>query len=384
MHPSLPQASSLHDSVSTTLVQAIREGIHQAGGWWPFDRFVHAALYTPGLGYYDSGRTIFGAGPSSGSDFITAPEMSPLFGHALAAQVRQVLEARGACDVWEFGAGNGALAMALLQTLGDRIQRYTIVEVSSALRRRQEERLAPWSDRVRWASTLPDAFDGVVIGNEVLDAMPFKRVQWDGTAWHELGVGLVICRDGQVPERAFTTIESSDTIGDPPSALLGQLWVTGTTTELHPQAEAWVATIAQRLNPGSLALLIDYGFPEAEYYHVQRTAGTMMCHRAHRADDDPLIDVGLKDITTHVNFTGVALAAQQAGSQVVGYTSQGRFLLNCGLADLLQQADLRGKNAAHRLIAEHEMGELFKVMAIGRDLGFEPLGFAVGDRTHRL
>ncbi len=365
------------DSVSSALLQAICQGIAQAGGWWPFDRFVQAALYEPDLGYYTSGRRIFGALPGSGSDFITAPEMSPLFGQALAAQVRQALAASGASEIWEFGAGSGALAQSLLQTLGNRVTRYNIVDVSGTLRSAQQARLAPWAGVVHWPQALPDAFHGVVIGNEVLDAVPFKRVHWDGAVWREQGVA--VGADG-----ALVMAVSHASVQAPVQGGAAPAWVPGTTTETHPQAHALVATVAERLAPGAMALWIDYGFPEAEYYHQQRSGGTMMCHRAHRADADALSDVGDKDITTHVNFTGVALAAQSAGADVMGYTSQARFLLNCGLADLMQNADLVGKNAAHRLMAEHEMGELFKVMALGRALTFEPLGFVAGDRTHRL
>jgi SAM-dependent MidA family methyltransferase len=159
--------------------------------------------------------------------------------------------------------------------------------------------------------------------------------------------------------------------------------VPGTTVEIHPQAEAFVRTLAERLTRGA-AFFIDYGFPEAEYYHPQRLGGTLMCHRAHQADGNPLVDVGLKDITAHVNFTGIALAAQDAGFDVLGYTSQARFLLNCGLADLLQGADVRTTANAQKLITEHEMGELFKVIALAKGVSFDALGFAAGDRSHRL
>ncbi len=376
-------------SVSTELVGVIAQGITHDGGWWPFDRFMQAALYTPGLGYYNSGRVIFGASPRSGSDFITAPEMSPLFGQALAAQVRQVLDASGSSDVWELGAGTGALAQALLQTLGDRVTCYTIVDVSGTLRATQQATLAPWGERVHWASALPSAFEGVVIGNEVLDAVPFKRLGWDGAVWREHGVTLGATRSATRSATGSATrgVEATFAWSPRPTDLSppqGLDFEPGTVTETHAQAEALVASISERLAPGAVALFIDYGFPEAEYYHPQRKAGSMMCHQAHQADDDPLVDVGRKDITTHINFTAVALAAQAAGAQVLGYTSQGRFLLNCGLADLMQNADLRAKNAAHRLLAEHEMGELFKVMALGKGVGVDLLGFAAGDRTHRL
>jgi SAM-dependent MidA family methyltransferase len=385
------------------LADAIRHGIAADGGWWPFDRFMHAALYTPGLGYYAGGRMILGASPASGSDFVTAPEMSPHFGHTLAAQVAQLLDACGDAGggrgaLWEFGAGSGALAEQLLDALGERVTRYTIVDVSVALQARQRERLARFGERVRWAFELPAAFErGVVIGNEVLDAMPVKRIAFDGQAWVERGVavdgdGRFVDADRPTPLR-------------PPRA---EGFEAGAVTELHLEAQAFVATIAERLRHAA-ALFVDYGFPEAEYYHPQRAGGTLMTHRAHRAGVDVLADPGAQDITAHLDFTALALAAQDAGADVLGYTSQGRFLLNAGLIGLLDEAalppgrsrggptpsggserhghggaDLRAKNAAHRLIAEHEMGELFKVLLFARGVDVDAIGFAEGDRTHRL
>ena len=169
-----------------------------------------------------------------------------------------------------------------------------------------------------------------------------------------------------------------------PTAALTGPFVPGTVTEIHPQSEAWVRTLAESLHRGA-AILVDYGFPEAEYYHPQRSGGTLMCHRAHRADADPLADIGSKDITAHVNFSAIALAAQDAGFDVAGYATQARFLINCGLLELLQGADVRTAAAAQKLLAEHEMGELFKVLMLARGMpGFEPLGFTAGDRSHTL
>jgi SAM-dependent MidA family methyltransferase len=354
------------------LAALIREQVAAAGGWLPFDRFVHLALYAPGLGYYARGALQLGAWPASGSDFITAPELSPLFGRALARQVLEGLDAAQAEEIWEFGAGTGALAQQLLETLGDRVRRYTIVEVSAGLQARQRERLAAWGDRVAWAQALPPQISGVVVGNEVLDAMPVRLLAFDGQAWHERGVVW--------PAGGGPSFEDRPTTETPP-------WpgpfVPGTVTERHDQAQAFVRTLADHLVRG-LVLLIDYGFPQAEYYHPQRTGGTLMCHQAHRSDANPLADIGDKDITAHVDFTGIALAAQDAGLDVLGYTSQARFLLNCGLAEQLASAGLRERAAAQKLITEHEMGELFKVLALGRGLSLDPLGFAQGDRMHRL
>jgi SAM-dependent MidA family methyltransferase len=359
------------DSVSARLVAQVCEGIRAAGGWWSFDRFMAAALYAPGLGYYANASAKFGTMPSSGSDFVTAPELSPLFGRALAVQVGQALEASGTHEVWEFGAGSGALAEQLLQALGERVTRYTIVDLSGVLRSRQAGRLARFGERVRWVDALPEAFDGVVVGNEVLDAMPVQLLHFDGAQWQERGVALAADR---------FVWEDRPTALRPP---VDTPFVPGTVTELHLQAEAFVRTLADRLRRGA-AFFLDYGFPEAEYYLPQRTGGTLMCHRAHRSDTDPLADIGLKDITAHVNFTGVALAGQEAGLDVIGYTSQARFLINCGIVPMLAEADIASRAHAQKLLDEHEMGELFKVIAFAKGCRFEPLGFAEGDRTHRL
>lgn len=360
------------------LEHGVAQSIRDAHGWLPFDAFMQQALYAPGLGYYASGSQQFGAWAADGSDFVTAPELSPLFGQVLAVQVAEALHATGTNEIWEFGAGSGALASQILQALaamGATPRRYTIVDVSAALQARQRERLAAFGDRVRWASTLPDVLDGVVLGNEVLDAMPVKLLARTGNAWHERGVTLD--RDGQHFAWA-----------DHPTPLRPPLQVEGThdyVTEVHPQAEAFVRTIAERLARGNgAAFFIDYGFPEAEYYHWQRHMGTLACHHRHRMDDAPLLQVGAKDITTHINFTGIALAAQDAGLDVLGYTSQGRFLLNLGLAERMAAADLPERSRAMKLLAEHEMGELFKVIALAADDGWPARGFAAGDRTHRL
>jgi SAM-dependent MidA family methyltransferase len=359
-------------SVSAPLARLVGAAIDRAGGWIPFSRFMALALYAPGLGYYASGRPIVGRGPRSGSDFVTAPELSPLFAQALARQLGQALEASGSNELWEFGAGSGALATQLLTVLGDRVGRYSIVEVSAPLRERQREATAAFADRMRWIDELPATMAGVVVANEVLDAMPVVLVHFDGVAWLERGVTRGKGDGFGWGDRPTSQRPPVDTPFPP-----------GSTTELHPHAEAFVATLADRLERGAI-FLIDYGFPESEYYHPQRSGGTLMCHRAHRADTDPLADIGLKDITAHLDFSALALAGQAAGLDVVGYTSQARFLLNCGLGELLAMADLRERVDALKLIHEHEMGELFKVLAFAKNVGFEPIGFASGDRRHRL
>jgi len=374
------------ESLTSALLQHLREAIGAAGGWLPFDRFMAMALYQPGLGYYANSSPKFGLLPGGvagqGSDFVTAPELSPLFGATLARQVAQALAATGTDEVWEFGAGTGALALQLIDALdamGQAPRRYTIVDLSGSLRRRQQATLARHAGRVVWVDQLPDAFVGVVVGNEVLDAMPVQLLrraggQSDGV-WHERGVAM--------------DAGGALAWADRPTALRPPVEIDGPhdyLTEIHPQAEAFVRTLAERLRRGA-AFFIDYGFPEAEYYHPQRHMGTLICHRAHRSDDNPLLDVGLKDITAHVNFTGIALAAQDAGMAVLGYTSQGRFLINCGLLDVARDAGPQANAMLGKLVNEHEMGELFKVIglaAAGSEAGWDPIGFAAGDRTHRL
>ena len=370
-----PGAESLSARPPSRLSQRLHAAIRAAGGWLGFDAFMAMALYEPGLGYYTRGAPVFGVmpgfGEGRGSDFVTAPEMSPHFGRTLARQVAQALQATGTQEVLEFGAGSGALAEQLLDTLGDAVQCYTIVDLSGTLRGRQAARLARFAPRVQWLDAWPERIEAVVVGNEVLDAMPVQLLHFDGERWLERGV----VSDGE----GFAW-------GDRPTAQrppADAAFVPGTVTEIHAQAEAFIRSLAERLQRGA-AFFIDYGFPEAEYYHPQRTGGTLMCHQAHLADADPLVQVGEKDITAHVNFSAMALAGQDAGLQVLGYTSQARFLLNCGLLELLQGAGLRETAMAQKLITEHEMGELFKVLGFAKGDDFGALGFSAGDRSHTL
>ncbi|HEX6363494.1 MAG TPA: SAM-dependent methyltransferase [Albitalea sp.] len=362
-------------SVSAPLPALIRRAIERDGGWLPFDRFMAMALYAPGLGYYARDSRQFGFLPSSGSDFVTAPELTPLFGRAVARQVAQALDGCGGTDVWEFGAGSGALARQLVEALGERLGRYHVVEVSGALRARQRETLAAHAARVEWHDALPERIDGVVVGNEVLDAMPVQLLHFDGERWLERGVAL----QGE----GFAWSDRPTALRPPHEGR----FLPGTVTEIHAQAEAFIATLAARLGRGA-AFFLDYGFPAHEYYLAQRHGGTLMCHRAHRADPDPLADVGEKDITAHVDFTGIALAGQDAGLDVLGYTTQARFLMNCGLLNDLAGAPLATVANAQKLLNEHEMGELFKAIGFAKDCDATftqaPLGFETGDRTHTL
>ena len=419
--------------VTAELALHMAQACEAAGGWLPFDDFMAMALYTPGLGYYANGRVTFGRMPGGqstqvpgtppatgalqtpgelpGSDFVTAPELSPLFGEVLAHQVVQALQATGTREVWEFGAGSGALAYQILKHIVQLekatstvfIDKYVIVDLSGTLRARQQDRLRKWAGRVQWADALPDALNGVVLGNEVLDAMPVKLLARVDGQWFERGV-VRVCSHGAgggAPVGApGDLVEPSAVVSghwawaDRPTTLRPPVDVPGEhdhLTEIHPQAEAFMRTLADRLQHGA-AFLIDYGFPEAEYFHPQRHMGTLACHHLHKMDDNPLAQVGDKDITAHVNFTGVALAAQDAGLDVLGYTTQGRFLINCGLATVLDAlphdaAGLAQRAMAAKLVNEHEMGELFKVLAVAppaSSQGWLPMGFAAGDRTHTL
>ena len=372
------QPTSLTTALHTHVVQAIQS----AGGWIGFDRFMALALYAPGMGYYAGDLPKFGAMPQSGSDFVTAPELTPLFGQTLAVQVQEALERTGTDEIWEFGAGSGALALQLLDTLGDAVRCYTIVDLSGTLRARQQLLLAQYEGKVRWLQALPERMEGIVVGNEVLDAMPVQLLARHGGdvdgVWHERGVGVE--DDG-----AFIW-------DDRPTALRPPIDIEGPhdyLTEIHPQAEAFIRTLGDRLVRGA-AFFLDYGFGEAEYYHPQRHMGTVMCHRAHQSDDDPLVDVGLKDITAHVNFTAMALAAQDQplahgqGWSVLGYTTQAHFLINCGLPAKMEQQPLDQRVLAAKLVMEHEMGEFFKVLALCKGEPWEAIGFVRGDRTHRL
>ncbi|MEJ7138383.1 class I SAM-dependent methyltransferase [Amphibiibacter pelophylacis] len=371
-----------------------------ASGWLRFDAFMQQALYHPQAGYYTRSSPKLGERPESGSDFVTAPELTPLFGHTLAAQVTELLQASGTQTVLELGAGSGALAEALLDVLPPHVA-YRILDVSPSLRGRQAQRLARFGERVQWLEALPESFEGVILGNELLDAVPVRvvvRSVDDEPAWRERGAVWDDTANAwqwqdRPLDRALLAAQDARCAG-----LLDEIapqLPPGYTSEIHPQGQALVGTLAARLKRGAM-LWLDYGFEERTYYHPQRATGTLMCHRAHRADDQPLAEPGEKDITAHVNFTGVALAAQDAGLDVLGYTSQGRFLINCGLPQRLAElpqataqervASARTTANAHKLWAEHEMGELFKVLLLGRGLDATRhwLGFAQGDRTGAL
>lgn len=345
---------------------------------------MHEALYAPGLGYYAAGlaklatRDSLNTPTSAIGDFVTAPELSPAFGFTLAQQVAQVLRTQNHPAILEFGAGSGQLAHDVLTALNELGLQptYQILEVSADLRERQQALLAPWQSQVQWLDRLPEKFDGVVLANEVLDAMPVHLVGFD--------------QSGQAIERGVVCHGEQFVWEDrPASERLSQLLAAklpplpGYITEINLAAQAWVTQISQWFKSG-VAFLIDYGFTEREYYHPQRTEGTLMCHVQHRSHAQPLILPGLQDITAHVDFSAMAHAAFDAGLEVMGYTSQARFLLNAGLLDVVPKLDPQAQRGIDKLISEAEMGELFKVLAIGRGVELDLIGFGRGDRRHEL
>ncbi len=378
-------------AVSARLSALIEREIDAAGGWLPFARFMELALYAPGLGYYSAGAMKVGREASGGSDFVTAPELTPLFARALARPVAAVLR-EGARTIVELGGGSGRLATDLLlelEVLGALPAEYLLLDVSADFRQRQSATLAREAphlvDRVRWIDTLPDRISGVVLGNEVLDALPIDLVVRDGSGWLARGVvrhqhGLRFSDRPATPELAAA---ASDAVPDAARLSPGYL------TEVHRAMDGLVATLASRLDEDSVILFVDYGFPASEYYHPQRAGGTVIAHRRHRTSLDILALPGLQDITTHVNFSAVADAARRGGAPTVGYASQASFLIDCGIADLLVggAADARvwapQAAALQTLLSEAEMGELFKVIALGRYPRVLP-GFGGSDRRGAL
>ncbi len=413
----LPEPSADARTASAALSRMIAAEIDARGGWISFARYMELALYAPGLGYYSGGSHKFGD-QQAGGDFLTAPELTPLFAGALARQVAQVLAASGP-QVIEAGAGGGRLAADLLPALAalDCLpERYRILELSGELRARQQatlaERAPQFAGRVEWLNELPERFSGCLIGNELLDAMPTHALRWsdeggesDAPAVFERGVGL---EGGKL---ATAERPAAGALLDAALALGVQAPYRG---EISLAARSWVSELARRLEQGAL-LLIDYGLPRHELYHPQRDGGTLRCHYRHRVHEDPFWFPGLSDITSHVDFTAVAEAGFDAGLEVLGYTSQASFLLNCGIGDLLQDEkvmrsgipgdgagelcmpgtplrgtatastdDLRARGAVNVLISPNEMGELFKVIALGRGVPGPLLGFARADRVHAL
>ena len=381
--PDLPAPSDDARRHSDRLSETIRKAIESAGGWIGFARYMELALYAPALGYYVAGAAKLG----SDGDFVTAPELSPLFGRTLARQVAEILEqTRG--DMLELGAGSGKMAADVLGELQniDRLpRRYLILETSPQLVQRQErtlQRRQPvLQDRVEWINDLPANFDGVVVANEVLDALPAHLVAWRQDGLYERGVSW---KDGFVwserPLRPGTLHSAAEAIGAEADYV----------SEIALVAPALVRSLSAMLHKGAL-LLIDYGFGRREYYHPQRAQGTLMCHYRHRAHGDPFFLPGMQDLTAHVDFTAVAEAGIDAGMNILGYTTQAQFLVNCGITQLLEQhtADAPTTRFAltagvQKLLSPAEMGELFKIIALGRGVDGPLIGFASGDKSRLL
>jgi len=389
MASDLPAPDAHERAHSEALAGLIRREIDAGGGAIPFSRFMELCLYTPGLGYYSAGRRKFGAG----GDFVTAPEISPLFGRCLAHACAAVLTASGGGDILECGAGSGRLAVDILgelDALGRLPGRYCILERSADLRARQQDllraRLPRLQARVVWLEQLPEhGFRGVMLANEVLDAMAVERFRWTGRGAELFHVTTVVdgfaWRSGAAdPDTRAAIARIAD------ECALDAGYVSELNTSLQP----WLHSLAERLACGML-LLIDYGYPRREYYHAQRSSGTLMCHYRQYAHADPFCWPGLQDITAHVDFTAVAEAAVAAGLAVCGYTTQAHFLLDCGLDRLLQGAMngseleyLRVAQQAKTLILPGEMGERFQCIGLARELDIEVPGFRGVDLRHRL
>ncbi len=372
---------------SAALHRHLAAKIAAAGGWIGFDRFMDLALYTPAMGYYAGGAHKFGAA----GDFITAPELSAVFAQTLATQVAQLLTL-SAPQIVEVGAGSGRLAADLLCELelrGRLPAAYAILELSGELRARQLQTIGKRAphllSRVSWLEQLPSHFDGLVLANEVLDAMPTHLVLWDGESIAERGVAV------DAEQFTWRDRPASGRLLEQAQRLAAECPLTPAyRSEVSLLAPAWVAQWAAILGRGAL-LLIDYGFPRREYYHPQRDTGTLMCHYRHHAHGEPFYLPGLQDITAHVEFTAIVEAGCTAGLDLLGYSTQANFLFNCGLTEILSRTPVSEPlrylplaNAVQKLVSPAEMGELFKVIAFGKGIREPLLGFASGDRSATL
>jgi len=379
----LPVPDSFESEISMKLMERICEATEAHA--MPFSRFMQIALYEPGLGYYAAGKHKFG----EGGDFVTAPELGHAFAYCIASQCQQVLTEIPGGAILEAGAGQGRLAADLLLELETRSSlpaSYLILELSGSLRTIQKETLEQHAPHlvhlVKWIDNFPDTFSGVILGNELLDAMPVELFEKRDNNF----IGMdVSCEKGALSWRAGRKL-SQPVVNRLEHMDLPE----GYRSEINLQAEAWIASAASILADG-IILLVDYGFPRHEFYHPQRNGGTLMCHYRHHAHTDPLVLVGLQDITAHIDFTAMAESADENNLDVLGYTSQAAFLLACGLDRLVEQSDASNSRDHLQLTAEikklthpSEMGELFKVIAFGKNFN-EPLqGFTLQDRRNRL
>jgi SAM-dependent MidA family methyltransferase len=388
----LPALSPEEEAHSRAVADRIRARIEAAGGWVPFDVFMDMVLYAPGLGYYTAGGRKIG----QGGDFTTAPEVSDLFSRCVARQCAEVLGSGGAGSILELGAGTGRMAaeiLATLSSLGATPERYLILEVSADLRERQKARIAALpaelQARVEWLDALPaKPMNGVILANEVLDALPCQRIVIRGGEARALGVGFAAAgsvRTGGADSGFVEREGAADAdVSAAWRAIASSLPVQpddGYRTEICTRIEPWIASLGDCLERG-LVLLFDYGLPRAHYYHPQRTDGTLRCHFKQRAHDDPFVNVGVQDITAWVDFTRVAEAADAAHLEVRGFATQAAFLLGLGIEGMV--TDVRLASEARQLLMPGEMGEAFKAMALTRNLDTALSGFAVQDLRHSL
>ena len=368
MSSHFPEPDSHALAISQELVGRINDELVQAGGWLSFERYMERVLYEPGLGYYSGGSVKLGPA----GDFVTAPEISPLFGRALAREISSLLEQLHMGTILELGAGSGRLAASILTELNEHASlrpQYQILEVSAELKDRQRSQLAAFGDQVTWLDELPaDSFEGVILTNEVVDAFPVARF---------------IKRDGQVrvlgvrrEERGFVWAEGAEDrdLGAVVAALetrLGTELPAGYRSELSSRLSPWLRSVADHLVRGAL-LVIDYGLVEHEYYHPSRSDGTLICHYRHRAHADPFLYPGLQDISAWVDFSACAAAAVDAGLTVAGFTTQAQFLLEGGAAELLESSSARinaeQAQAFKTLVLPGEMGERFKLLLLTRGI----------------
>ncbi len=365
----LPDPDPTARDHSRRVAAAIRSAIDTAGGAIPFAEYMRLALYAPGLGYYQAGAEKLGAG----GDFVTAPEVSALFGEVIGRQLGETLAAAGGDTILELGAGTGRLALTLLRALAAEHRlptRYLILEVSGDLASRQRETLAAdpeISRRVEWIDRLPEqSFNGIILANEVADALPVERFLWSADAARRLGV--------KTTEAGFTWAEMD--LSPELAVRIGTLgkryaWTPPYASEINPHLDAWIASLAAVLRRGVM-LFIDYGLPEHEYYHPTRHRGTLICHFRQRAHEDPFRWPGLTDISAWVDFSALARAGTAAGLEVAGYTTQGNFLLEGGIGSAIGRATgdidrYRLAGEIKRLVLPDEMGETFKVLALARD-----------------
>jgi SAM-dependent MidA family methyltransferase len=387
----LPIPSIEAQAQSAQLAVLIEQKIAQADGWISFREFMHMALYTPGLGYYAGGAKKFGRG----GDFVTAPEISSLFAQTIARQYAQLesnihaASSAGAlgCNILELGAGTGKLAADLLlelEVLDALPHRYFILEVSDYLRQIQRETCekklsTELFEKLVWLEILPEKVNGLILANEVLDAIPVHILHKAESGWRERGVAF----DGDFVwlDKDLSQANLVDNL--PQDLPLDYV------TEVCPAASALVASLAECLESGAI-LLIDYGFSAREYYHPQRNAGTLMCHYQQLAHDNPLVNVGLQDITAHVNFSQIEMLCEAISMRLAGHANHAQFLINCGILDILAQHSpdslqyMQLAGAAQKYLSPAEMGELFKVIALTKNIDVPLIGFKSGDKTHTL